>query len=137
MVTAATLGYSVDFVDITDDGGEIGFRLEKASAADIGSICGAGFAMERILGRMHDQAWKRCEGDRTMMSTLVADITGVTLDTKAADAQFLAGAEASTLLINNKATRRAIDDLADILSDLYLGGTTRLNSPSVCAPTAA
>jgi len=121
-VVAVTLGQAIDHITITEDNGEIGWQLESASVSDLGTICAAGFAMEKLLGRLHDQAWKRSSDDRKTLATLAADQTGITLGAEALESQFLAGATSSESILSHTTARKAIDRLANLLADLYSNG---------------
>ena len=130
-VAAITLGCGVDYVDIAADGAEFGWNLDDAPTGDVETICAAGFAMERILGRLHEHAWARSQADRALQASIVSGRTGVALDDAALIERFMEGADSSTGILNHQATRNAIDVLAEALSEEYDAGGTRLNGDKV------
>jgi hypothetical protein len=56
VVTAMTLGCRVEFIELGVPFGPGGCSLQTTSTRDIETIFASGFEMERVLGRLHDQA---------------------------------------------------------------------------------
>lgn len=131
IVAALTLGCPVDSVVPAANFEDLSICFDVASMEDIESVAAAGFEMERILGRLEEQAWARSESDRVGMARQYADHTGITLDAKAIDERFLRGAAASRAIIEHVQTRNAINDLAEALSDAYDMGKSLLSREEI------
>lgn len=135
VVTAMTLGCRVEYVDVAMPFGPSGCSLHNSATQDLETIFAAGFEMERVLGRMHDQAWLRCQKDRELMSESYSDRTGITIDEKTVTELFMRGAASSRAILEHATTRKAIDSLAEILSDMYGSPITRMMETDIQAIT--
>jgi len=135
VVTAITLGCEVHYVDIGLPMEEVGWSLDTASVSDIEAVCAAGFEMERLLGRLYDQAWARSQEDRNLLASLYSDRTGLTMDQATLTERFLAGATSCRSILDHQTSRNAIDLVADALSTLLESGLHRLSAEAIYSIT--
>ncbi len=119
VVSALMLGCRVDSIIAGTGPQENSWSLEAAPFEDAQAVCAAGFEMEMLLGRLHEHAWTRSQQDRALMSELHTDRTGDTLDEVHLDELFMQSAESSRAILEHQTARKAIDLLADALSDVY------------------
>jgi len=119
IVAALTLGCRVDHVVAGTGPQENAWSLEAAPIEDAASVCAAGFEMEILLGRLHEHAWTRSQQDRALLGELHSDRTGDVLDEARLEERFMQGAASSRAILEHQTSRKAIDLLADALSDVY------------------
>ena len=136
MVTALTLGCSIDYVEASREMASIGWNLETASTNDANLVCGAGFEMEIILGRLYDVAWKGSSGDRTLLQLTYADRTGIAMEAAEVDKEFKLGAASSRAILQHAVAREAIDTLAEALSDAHYKDKGRIEGSRLEAVAA-
>ena len=136
VVAALVLGCRIEYVEIATPASKVGWNLDSASIADTETVCGAGFEMEQILGRLYDSSWSRSEDDRVLLGTIHADRTGLSLTAPEIDARFTAGAASSRAILEHAGARHAIDELAEHLNDAYLRDERRVEAADMRAITA-
>jgi hypothetical protein len=134
-VTAILLGCRVDHVNTDAETAIPLWGMETAAFSDVLTICASGYEMERLLGRLHEAAWDRSHADRTLISNLYLERTGVAMEPAELDEQFMVGAASSRAIIEHGAARSAIDLLAEALSEAEMAGKDRLTSNEVLAVT--
>lgn len=134
-VTAILLGCRVEHMDARAEAGAPEFRLEQAAFNDVLTICGAGYQIERGLGRRQDVAWGRSKDDRMLVGLLYADATGLEMDEATVDEQFLVGAASSVAILEHPAARKAIERLAEALYEAETSGKERLEASEILSIT--
>jgi len=136
VVSALLFGCRIEYVEIGNEADKIGWNLDSVSLRDTETVCGAGFEMERILGRRHELSWNRSDDDRVLLGTIHTDRTGETLTKVERDARFTAGADSSRSLLEHGRVRGVIDKLAEELNDAYHRGERRLEAKQISEITA-
>jgi hypothetical protein len=123
VVAAITVGCPVEYSDLE---GGIGWCLEGAGLDDLQTVCAAGYAMERLLGRSEEQAWNATRADRTLMTVLSADLTGTQMPESVAKDRFLQAAAECEAILRHPSTARAVEALAEKLEVRYRAGDERM-----------
>lgn len=126
VVAALVVGCSVQYVEIGAATSRVGWNLDSAHIDDVGIIYGAGFQMEQMLGRRLEVSWTLSEDDRATLAGIYGDRTGISLTPAEIDERFQAGAASSEAILNHTAARHAIDELAELLTTVYLRGDHQL-----------
>jgi hypothetical protein len=65
------------------------------------------------------------------MSESYADRTGITIDEKTVTEYFMRGAASSRAILEHTKTRKAIDSLAETLSDMYGSPITKMTESDI------
>lgn len=131
IVAALTLGCPVDSVVPGSGFEDLKICFDAVSMEDLEIIAAAGFEMERLLGRLEEQAWARAESDRVGMAGYYSDHTGLTLDADAIKERFVRGAAASHVILEHVQTRRSINSLAEAISEAYVSGESQLSREQI------
>ncbi|MGV3615373.1 MAG: hypothetical protein ACO1SV_08570 [Fimbriimonas sp.] len=132
-VVATMLGCGVDRLDIGMQPEEVGWNPDAAPSGDFETVCAAGYAMELLLGRRPEVAWRHCQDDLAILTRISADRTGTPVDPEEASARFIQGGEQGRAILGHPSVRAAIDRLAESLGDAYLAHVEGLTDDDVRA----